>query len=75
MNDFETYQLIDSNSHEFQSQFQSHDGLSFLMGSCVAINLLMGSGFLALPYVFQGIGINLSIIILCCICFIMYITC
>lgn len=51
------------------------DGVSALLGTCVTINMLMGSGFLALPGVFQKTGLIFSCVTLTVVGFTMYITC
>jgi amino acid permease len=53
----------------------SEDGVSALSGTCVTINMLMGSGFLALPAVFQKTGLMFSVTTLIVVGFVMYITC
>jgi len=53
----------------------SEDGVSAVGGTCVTINLLMGSGFLALPAVFQRTGLLFSIVTLAFVGSIMCITC
>jgi len=51
------------------------NGLSPLVSTCIAINLMVGSGILALPRAFADSGIILGSVVLFIIAIIMYITC
>lgn len=53
----------------------SNEGVSTLSGVCIAINMMIGAGMLALPSGFVNGGIISSIIILGIICFWMIISC
>jgi hypothetical protein len=51
-----------------------HKGLTGLAAGCVAINLVMGSGFLALPRAYVQAGLVLSMIVLVITCSIVSVT-
>ncbi|CAM9635109.1 unnamed protein product [Pylaiella littoralis] len=45
-------------------EMAQHEGVGFFAGTCVAINLVMGSGFLALPAAFVSTGMFLGVLVL-----------
>ncbi len=49
--------------------------LSTFLGMCIAINLLMGTGYLALPDVFYHAGIPVSFAIMSLLALLMYVSC
>eukprot|EP00752_Nemacystus_decipiens_P009075 g8103.t1 len=45
-------------------EMAQHEGVGFAAGVCIAINLVMGSGFLALPAAFVSTGLLLGTVVL-----------